>query len=1097
MENNYSDYPQSLNVKLQAPIDAKMMVSTLDELKDLGVRNYKAFTYYNGMIINCLENSKWYQWTSNLEGKTEKLLDEDFIYPEGVEFEGFNYSEVAFNFIEFLQKGEPGKDGKDGIDGKDGKDGINGSNGNDGVSPPTKYNWIAFANNTLGKDISTSALNKDGTYKKYIGFAYDMLVETPSTNYLDYTWSLYVGQDGQDGSSGYTWIKFSMYPKGRDHTNQVSMIDEPYDVNIDEYMVYMGVAANKETAAESNTPEDYKWIKIKGDDGHTGYVLDVSNDNIAIPTDSDGVVGPTSLQFAFSECRLFYGNNLVHKDEYYFKVTASTGVNFQLIETNPNYHKIELKEASFEGTNGYIDIKIYSDSLNENLLASAKINIVKLIGLSSYEIVPSVTSIKVIPETVTTNESIEPATISAKIYKNTGSGVREVNEGQLVYKYSYQLSGDRGTVLEPGMEIQISNDNDPQFLLFNLYHPDNSSLIIDRESIPFIRDGKNGEDGQSSYVLDLSNDNHTIPTDSEGKTVSNMAYAGAETLISLFLGDNSYPLTDWTMDVISSSGIEFTKSDFDDISRKVVITNVNDMADSGYIDFVAKQKGTSKILGRGRMSLTKSKGTASYKLVPSVYQIIVEPNGTGGAFKITPAVINVKVFMNDGVSSKETTDLKVKYKYSDSVIENEVGVNTNFNISYAQNRSFIQLTIYDKNNPSIVLDRENIPFIKSNIPGVPGDRGPALRQLEWIEGYIYVNNSEFRDIIYYRSSNETHEGWYVVKGVSATANAGFPDLSLFEKQPFTESSIFGNIIAENANLAGFIFKAMKLFSQSGMEQSSNPTYSNLLLDGVQGFIRFLQNFLINKDGIYFSDPTATTSNKNRLSLEFINGIPRLRMWHPNGILGIEMGIINGELTLNFYDLNGNLIYNLGKGGIVYVDRIPASMTEIKILKLLSPYTDDSALISEYKNKIATRINETVNTGPNNKYTAFSIIENRPDKMYSYNAGKNETSETNKQYELYWKYSHNGPSSHSEADKFTGVVAIHTQNVSDSFQGVRDYYGRIEYNRPGWFDPVDFTQSVDQGGRDIKVIIFNIVNGVSVEQKQINLGALKLYDVPSS
>ena len=289
-----------------------------------------------------------------------------------------------------------------------------------------------------------------------------------------------------------------------------------------------------------------------------------------------------------------------------------------------------------------------------------------------------------------------------------------------------------------------------------------------------------------------------------------------------------------------------------------------------------------------------------------------------------------------------------------------------------------------------------------------------------------------------------------------------------------------------------------MFSQAGMEQSANPTYSNLLLNGVQGFIRFLQNFLINKDGIYFSDPNATTGNKNRLSLEFINGIPRLRMWHPNGILGIEMGIIDGELTLNFYDLNGGLVYNLGKGGIVYVDRIPATTKEHKIVTFTSSYSDDSALIAEYKNKIRTKITETINNGPNDKYKTFLISELRPDLMYFYSAGKNEESEANKKYELYWKYSHNGPGSSSEVDKFTGVVAwtgIQSSGIH-SFHGVRSYYGSIEYNRPGWFQPKDFTQSVDKGGEDQIVKVFNIMNGVIKDQKEINLGPLKINDVPT-
>ena len=221
---------------------------------------------------------------------------------------------------------------------------IGDNNGSIEINTVPKYNWIAYANDTLGKDIGMSSLNDDGTTKSYIGFAYNKNTELPSLNYADYT-----------------------------------------------------------------------WVKLKGNDGHTGYVLDISNDNIVIPTDSNGKIGTTSLDYASSELRLYYGNSIVNKSEYFPIIETSSGIIYSIDNSNPEYDKINLTSVDFSGTTGFINISIYGDSSHSELLAKGTINVIKLIGLDSYEIVTSVKTIKVTQETNTESEIIEPTTITAKL----------------------------------------------------------------------------------------------------------------------------------------------------------------------------------------------------------------------------------------------------------------------------------------------------------------------------------------------------------------------------------------------------------------------------------------------------------------------------------------------------------------------------------------------------------------------------------------------------------------------------------------------------------------------------------------------------------
>lgn len=68
------------------------------------------------------------------------------------------------------------------------------------------------------------------------------------------------GAKGADGKTYYTWIKYATDSSGS------NISDTPTGKNYS----YIGIAYNKESPTESSTPTDYKWTKIKGDDGIPG-----------------------------------------------------------------------------------------------------------------------------------------------------------------------------------------------------------------------------------------------------------------------------------------------------------------------------------------------------------------------------------------------------------------------------------------------------------------------------------------------------------------------------------------------------------------------------------------------------------------------------------------------------------------------------------------------------------------------------------------------------------------------------------------------------------------------------------------------------------
>lgn len=129
-----------------------------------------------------------------------------------------------------------------------------------GVDGKQFYTWIKYADDEHGNGISNNP-----TGKNYIGFAYNKETATESDNPGDYMWSDIKGEEGQrgptgaDGTTYYTWIKYSANSNG-----------SPIQELPDETTKYIGIAVNKLTSTESNSPSDYTWSLFKGADGVPG-----------------------------------------------------------------------------------------------------------------------------------------------------------------------------------------------------------------------------------------------------------------------------------------------------------------------------------------------------------------------------------------------------------------------------------------------------------------------------------------------------------------------------------------------------------------------------------------------------------------------------------------------------------------------------------------------------------------------------------------------------------------------------------------------------------------------------------------------------------
>lgn len=158
-------------------------------------------------------------------------------------------------------QGEQGPPGLDGLQGPQGEQGIPGKDGEDGK---TQYTHIAYANSADGHtDFSVSDSDRE-----YIGMYVDFS-ENDSTDPDDYAWSKIKGADGsqgipgkpgEDGRTPYFHIAYADSADGHTGFSTTESDGKSY---IGQYTDY--------TAADSDNPDDYKWTKIKGEDGKSLY----------------------------------------------------------------------------------------------------------------------------------------------------------------------------------------------------------------------------------------------------------------------------------------------------------------------------------------------------------------------------------------------------------------------------------------------------------------------------------------------------------------------------------------------------------------------------------------------------------------------------------------------------------------------------------------------------------------------------------------------------------------------------------------------------------------------------------------------------------
>jgi len=327
----------------------------------------------------------------------------------------------------------------------------------------------------------------------------------------------------------------------------------------------------------------------------------------------------------------------------------------------------------------------------------------------------------------------------------------------------------------------LSNKNQISFICkVTWFDPDVQAEIEAIATIDFakVTAGTNGSNGQNAITAVLTNDTHTVPTDSAGNggvfttaTTTMMVYNGAT--------DDS---ANWTYTAVASSGITGA---FDGTTKNMYKVSAMSV-DSGTVDITAKKSGQPDIVKRftiikNKQGTTGSSAT-SYWLVNSAPAIQKDKTG-----KYVPATLTVDMRSQVGSAAPafyggrlmiyESTDGTTwgTAKYTSSANETVPKVWTPTTGIKA-----IKVEMYLAGGTSNKLDEQTIPVVSDGTDGTNGTNGQnAIVAYVWTPDGNVVRNNEGSvkaqcDI--YNGVNQVTTGltyqWYRYKAGQTDQGAG-------------------------------------------------------------------------------------------------------------------------------------------------------------------------------------------------------------------------------------------------------------------------------------------------------------------------------------
>lgn len=299
-------------------------------------------------------------------------------------------------------------------------------------------------------------------------------------------------------------------------------------------------------------------------------------------------------------------------------------------------------------------------------------------------------------------------------------------------------------------------------------------------------------------------------------------------------------------------------------------------------------------------------GSRTIRLRERIRSVRIQATGTQFQNN-TPSTITLKAMPQNFTA--------VSYAWYKGTGTAVVGTNQNLIVANSQVATVETYRVVVKSNQN--QEYEDIISISKVIDGPQGRPGQLPIQREWVTGDIYRNNDEVVDYIYHRAT----DSWWKLKPGYNNVTAQINPTIEFIRLNSMEQLAVNLLIAENANIAGFVFKDQKMVSQS-----PSPLNPNLTLDGVNGQLKALAGqigeFKIDQGLEY-----------NEVGYKLIDGVSRIsqqqfrldktgmRLFHDDWYSGNFCGEGVGGGMVCVTGNSHNVKYEVSTGGIDYYMRI--------------------------------------------------------------------------------------------------------------------------------------------------------------------------------
>ena len=452
----------------------------------------------------------------------------------------------------------------------------------------------------------------------------------------------------------------------------------------------------------------YHVSSVKGIDGKGAIYIDLDNENDSILYDGQGNrIGES----ATSNIRLYENG----KD-------ITIGKTFAISSKSPAVTaEIEgsvLTVADITSNDGYVTVRCDYNSASYYATFTVK----RLVGVDKYEVVCT-------PSALTFNDDTDTGsqvTVTIQVYKTAQNGSRDLllslPAGYSVIR-KWTDTQTTGTAMSYSEGKAAFNPYDNMYDRYRIELLDASKNVLDYETIP-ISHVKNGEKGDSTFVLDADNENVGFIVEDTG------IYSTAQTRE---IGISAYYGANHASEVTYSVSVEGNTDDSGSAYLSVGSVT-NGKLTIGLKDAIAWKKDT---VVKITVTATHAKyGTRSivincvpvfggakadyYDLLPSLPSITFTKTSDGKS--LTPSSRTLTVQCLHVTSTGQTpvsipSGYSVRYSYTSHPTTSTSGTEfpiDGLEVKSATTNTIVYLSLF---NGTILVDKESVPIIKGGIDG--------------------------------------------------------------------------------------------------------------------------------------------------------------------------------------------------------------------------------------------------------------------------------------------------------------------------------------------------------------------------------------------